>query len=117
MPSLELPDGRVLDYALSGPSDGFPFLFHHGTPGSVVPFRALQREAAARNLRMITYSRPGYGASTRHAGRRAVDAAADSAAYSITSASSASSRPDGPAAVHTPWPLPRGCETGSPVSW
>jgi pimeloyl-ACP methyl ester carboxylesterase len=77
MTIIGLPDGRRLDVVDSGPPEGFPFVFQHGTPGSAHQFRELRREAAARELRLITYSRPGYGGSTRHPGRRAVDAAAD----------------------------------------
>jgi pimeloyl-ACP methyl ester carboxylesterase len=77
MTIIGLPDGRRLDVVDSGPPEGFPFVFQHGTPGSAHQFRGLRRAAAARELRLITYSRPGYGGSTRHPGRRAVDAAAD----------------------------------------
>jgi pimeloyl-ACP methyl ester carboxylesterase len=77
---LELPDGRRLEVEVSGPADGVPLLFHHGTPGSVVQVRAVQRAAAARGLRLVTYSRPGYGDSDRHAGRTVVDAVADAEA-------------------------------------
>jgi len=80
MTIIDLPDGRFLDVDVSGPEDGFPLVFHHGTPGSVRQFRAIQRAAHDRGLRLVTYSRPGYGASTRQSGRRIVDAAADVAA-------------------------------------
>ncbi len=78
--TLRTPDGRSLDVAADGPGDGVPLLFHHGTPGSVVPVRAMQRAAAARGLRLVTWSRPGYGSSTRRPGRRVVDDADDVAA-------------------------------------
>ena len=74
------PDGRALDLGVSGPEDGIPLVFHHGTPGSVRQLRAIQRAAHDRGLRLVTFSRPGYGASTRQPGRRVVDAAADVAA-------------------------------------
>jgi pimeloyl-ACP methyl ester carboxylesterase len=80
MPDLALPDGRSLQYDVSGPDDGLPLLFHHGTPGSLTQARALQRAAHARDLRLVTYSRPGYGTSSRHEGRSVADAAADVAA-------------------------------------
>ena len=35
MTSLTLPDGRQLDYRVSGPDGATPLVFHHGTPGSV----------------------------------------------------------------------------------
>jgi len=80
MTIIDLSDGRSLDVDVSGPEDGMPLVFHHGTPGSVRQFRAIQRAAHDRGLRLVTFSRPGYGASTRQPGRRVVDAVADVAA-------------------------------------
>ena len=80
MTIVNLPDGRDLDLEVSGPEDGVPLVFHHGTPGSVRQFRAIQRAAHDRGLRLVTFSRPGYGASTRQPGRRVVDVVADVAA-------------------------------------
>jgi pimeloyl-ACP methyl ester carboxylesterase len=80
MTIIDLPDGRSLDLHVSGPEAGTPLVFHHGTPGSAGQFRAIQRAAHKRGLRLVTFSRPGYGASTRQPGRRVVDAAADVAA-------------------------------------
>lgn len=77
MTIIGLPDGRSLDVHVSGPEDGFPLVFHHGTPGSVRQLRAIQRSAHDRGLRLVTYSRPGYGASTRLPGRSVADAGAD----------------------------------------
>lgn len=80
MTMIDLPDGRSLDLDVSGPEDGIPLVFHHGTPGSLRQFRAMQRAAHDRGMRLVTFSRPGYGASERQPGRRVVDAAADVAA-------------------------------------
>ncbi len=80
MTIIDLPDGRSLDLDVSGPEDGIPLVFHHGSPGSLNQFRAIQRAAHERGLRLVTFSRPGYGASTRQPGRRVVDAVADVAA-------------------------------------
>ena len=80
MTTIALPDGRELDVRVSGPADGVPLLFHHGTPGSVAPVRAMARAAAARDLRLVTYSRAGYGGSTRNPGRTVVDVVPDAAA-------------------------------------
>src|SRR5580693_5897449 len=77
---VQLPDGRRLDICVSGPTTGLPLVFHHGTPGAVTPIRALERAAHARGLRLVTTSRPGYGDSSRQAGRSVVDAAADTEA-------------------------------------
>jgi pimeloyl-ACP methyl ester carboxylesterase len=74
---ITLPDGRRLELDVSGPQDGLPLLFHHGTPGSSAPVRALQRASAARGLQLVTYSRAGYGESDRHEGRAVVDVVAD----------------------------------------
>ncbi len=78
--TLTLPDTRTLDFRVSGPEGGTPLVFHHGTPGSVVPNRAIERAAHARGLRLVTFSRPGYGASSRNKGRRVVDVVSDTAA-------------------------------------
>ena len=78
MSSLTLSDGRLLDLHVEGDTDAPALLYHHGTPGGDVPLRQVQRAAAARGLRLITTSRPGYGTSTRHPGRRVVDVVADS---------------------------------------
>jgi len=75
-----LPDGRRLDLRVSGPAGGIPLVFHSGTPGAATPVRTLDRAAHARGLRLVTTSRPGYGDSSRQAGRRVVDVAADTAA-------------------------------------
>ena len=80
MTVIDLPDGRSLDLEVSGPENGIPLVFHHGTPGSLRQFRALRGAAHDRGLRLVTFSRAGYGGSTRLPGRRVVDAAADVAA-------------------------------------
>jgi pimeloyl-ACP methyl ester carboxylesterase len=74
---LDLADGRRLDVRVSGPSEGMPLVFHHGTPGARVPFRAVERAAHARGLRLLTVSRPGYGESTRRPGRAVADIVPD----------------------------------------
>ena len=77
---FRLPDGRFLDLAVSGPDGGVPFVMHHGTPGSYHPPRDLERAVHARGMRMVSWSRPGYGGSTRHPGRTVVDVVADTRA-------------------------------------
>jgi pimeloyl-ACP methyl ester carboxylesterase len=77
---VRLPDGRSLDMRVSGPADGVPLVFHHGTPGAATPVRALERAAHERGLRLVTTSRPGYGDSSRQPGRVVVDVVADTAA-------------------------------------
>jgi pimeloyl-ACP methyl ester carboxylesterase len=62
--TVEAADGRTLEVLVSGPDDGLPLLFHWGTPQGAVPFGILERPAAAWNLRVVSYSRPGYGTSS-----------------------------------------------------
>ncbi len=74
---LTLQDGRELDVRTFGAPDGPVLLFHHGTPGSAMPLQFMVRAAQARGLRFVTYSRAGYGSSTRHAGRTVADVVPD----------------------------------------
>jgi pimeloyl-ACP methyl ester carboxylesterase len=77
---LTLPDGRVLDLFVRGPEDGTPLVSHHGTPGAGLPLAAFVAAAADRGLRWVSYSRPGYGDSTRVEGRDVADCVRDVAA-------------------------------------
>jgi pimeloyl-ACP methyl ester carboxylesterase len=77
---LRLADGRDLDMFETGQPDGRVLVYHHGTPGSRVPFRAMVAAAHRLGLRLVAMSRPGYGDSTRHPGRSVADVAADTAA-------------------------------------
>ena len=62
--TVPTPDGRELEVLLTGPEDGFPLVYHHGTPQGAVPFPHLDVAAAERRLRVVACSRPGYGGST-----------------------------------------------------
>ena len=75
-----LNDGRRIEVRTAGPEDGEVLLFHHGTPGAGLPFWPMVESAAARGLRTVMYSRPGYGNSTVHLNRKIADAASDVAA-------------------------------------
>ncbi|MGN6743155.1 MAG: alpha/beta fold hydrolase [Amnibacterium sp.] len=75
-----LPDGRILDLSVSGPEGGVPFVMHHGTPGSHHVPKDLERAVHERGMRMVSWSRPGYGGSTRQPGRTVVDVVADTRA-------------------------------------
>jgi len=75
-----LPDGRTLEALVTGPEDGTLLVFHHGSPGAAIPHRSLEEATAERGIRLVQYSRPGFGDSTRHAGRTVADCAADVAA-------------------------------------
>lgn len=78
------PDGRTLEVLDTGPRDGFPLVHHHGTPQGAVPFGILERPAAERNLRVISYSRPGYGSSTPRADATTTATVADDAIDTAT---------------------------------
>ena len=78
--ALLLPDGRRLDLYVSGPDGGVPFISHHGTPGAYTPYGPLERPVHEHGMRFVSWSRPGYGASSRHRGRRVVDVVADTEA-------------------------------------
>lgn len=59
-----LPDGRTLTYTISGVSDGYPVIAHHGTPGSRLFAAILSTVATEENVRLIVPDRPGYGRSS-----------------------------------------------------
>lgn len=77
---MQLPDGRVFEYSAAGERDRELLVFCVGTPSAVVEFPYVAEAAAARGLRSVICSRPGYGGSTRNEGRTVADAAADTAA-------------------------------------
>jgi pimeloyl-ACP methyl ester carboxylesterase len=77
MTAIALPDGRTLHIEVSGPESGLPLIFHHGTPGSVLRFTGFQHAVHERGLRLVRYSRAGYGRSGRLPGRSIADVAAD----------------------------------------
>jgi pimeloyl-ACP methyl ester carboxylesterase len=75
--TIQTRDERRLEVHEGGDSDGYPVLFHHGTPAAGLvyePHAALARE---QGLRLIGYDRPGYAGSTRKNDRRVEDCVAD----------------------------------------
>jgi pimeloyl-ACP methyl ester carboxylesterase len=78
--SLGLSEGRSLEVSVSGPEQATPLILHHGTPSDRTQYRPFAEAAAARGLRLISYSRPGYGGSSRQPGRAVADCAADTLA-------------------------------------
>jgi pimeloyl-ACP methyl ester carboxylesterase len=80
--TVRTPDGRSLEVLTGGDPDGFPLLYHGGSPSAAVPSERLDGAVREAGLRLITYSRPGYGDSTAHPREepRFVDDVADSAA-------------------------------------
>jgi pimeloyl-ACP methyl ester carboxylesterase len=77
---MQLPDGRLFEYSAAGDPDRELLVFCVGTPSAVVEFPYVAEAAAARGLRSVICSRPGYGGSTRNEGRTVADTAADTAA-------------------------------------
>ncbi len=75
--SVTLDSGVVLDTVEAGDPNGKPVFFIHGTPGSRDLYRPQAENAEKLGIRLISYSRPGYGNSTRHKGRNIKDAASD----------------------------------------
>ena len=57
-------DGRTLEVLTGGDPDGFPLLFHGGSPSAAVRYPPFDAAASDAGLRLVTYSRPGYGEST-----------------------------------------------------
>ena len=81
-PTAELPcsDGRFLRYCVYGPADGFPVVWHVGSPSTRWKRPDLIEAMQHSKLRMLVYDRPGYGGSTRRPGRTVADAADDTRA-------------------------------------
>jgi pimeloyl-ACP methyl ester carboxylesterase len=77
MTTIALPDGRTLHIEVTGPESGLPLIFHHGTPGSALRFAGFQHTIHEHGLRLVRYSRAGYGRSSRLPGRVIADVAAD----------------------------------------
>ena len=72
------PDGRTLAVEDAGDRGGRPVMVHVGTPGGRRLYgpRTLA-DAERRQLRLISYDRPGYGGSTPQPGRSMADCASD----------------------------------------
>lgn len=70
-------DGRSLGVAQWGDPDGLPIVSIHGTPGSRFTRPASAEAIRDAGINLITYDRPGYGASDRDAGRQIVDCVGD----------------------------------------
>jgi len=78
--TVQRPDGRSLEVLMTGPADGLPVVYHHGTPGGLAACQPMLDAAAERDLRIVLYGRPGYGESAPRPGRTVADAAGDVAA-------------------------------------
>lgn len=71
------PDGRRLAVRSAGRSGARAVLLLTGTPSGGLVFEPFAAAAHARGLAFVTYSRPGYGESTRRSGRSVGDCAED----------------------------------------
>jgi pimeloyl-ACP methyl ester carboxylesterase len=78
---IPLADGRTLAVSEWGDPDGKPVITFHGTPGSRIGYWTNEPEIWTRfGLRRLSFDRPGYGDSTRLAGRNVADVVPDVAA-------------------------------------
>lgn len=75
--SLQLRSGGTLDYFVAGDvgphTDGGVIVYHHGTPAAGPIGADFAETANALGMGVVEVVRPGYGASSRQAGRRVVD--------------------------------------------
>jgi pimeloyl-ACP methyl ester carboxylesterase len=78
--TVQAPDGRQLEVVTAGPENGRCLLWHSGTPSAAGAYPPLVAELAKRDMRLVTFSRPGYAASSAMAGRAVGDVATDAQA-------------------------------------
>ena len=77
-------DGRQLAVKMSGNPTGHPVFMLHGTPGSRVGPFPRSRVLYELGVRLISFDRPGYGASDRLDSRRVADVVPDVVAIADT---------------------------------
>lgn len=76
---VTLPDGRDIEVVEAGNVNSPAIIVHNGTPSAAGLIKEHAEDAVERCLRIISYGRPGYGASTRQPGRSVASAAQDTA--------------------------------------
>jgi pimeloyl-ACP methyl ester carboxylesterase len=84
---LHLSDGRrlhIYDTRPDGSRARLAIVWHHGTPNLGEPPEPLLPAAEERDIRWVSYDRPGYGGSSPHPGRDVASAAADVTAIADT---------------------------------
>jgi pimeloyl-ACP methyl ester carboxylesterase len=69
--------GRTIAVATFGDPAGTTVVFHHGSPGSSNQARYFEGFAESGGLFVVGFSRPGYGTSSRRAGRSVASVVAD----------------------------------------
>lgn len=67
--SMTLADGRTLEWQEFGLPDGKPVLYFHGGGSHCLEAGIFHREAAQRNIRLVSTNRPGAGGTTVCPGR------------------------------------------------
>jgi pimeloyl-ACP methyl ester carboxylesterase len=77
---IERPGGGSIEVLADSFESERLLVFHNGTPGAAVRYPHLIDAARAAGVRLVSYSRPGYGESSPRPGRSVADAAADVAA-------------------------------------
>ena len=67
--SVTLPDGRTLAYTDLGASSGPVVMYFHGAPTSRLDLAMFEDGFVARDVRVVSADRPGYGESSPQPGR------------------------------------------------
>ncbi|GAM87606.1 hypothetical protein ANO11243_056330 [Dothideomycetidae sp. 11243] len=77
--NFRLTSGRNLSYQVRGSKrqDATPFVYLHGTPSAYPVLDSMSAACEKHNLQVISYSRSGYGESSRHSSRNIVDVVDD----------------------------------------
>lgn len=76
-------DGRLLEGWADSEPGGVGLLQIPGTPAGALPWKPEAEAARAAKARYVTFSRPGYGDSTRRPGRSVADVAEDVRALAL----------------------------------
>ena len=71
-----MDSNRTLDVVVCG-TGGPAVVYHHGTPWAAESYQPLVTAATEAGLRWVSFSRPGYGSSTRRPGRSIADNCSD----------------------------------------
>jgi pimeloyl-ACP methyl ester carboxylesterase len=75
--AFQSTDGRSIEVFTAGPVRGPTVVFHQGAPARGLPPGVLCDALVGSGHRVVSVTRPGYGASTRRVGRSVADVAGD----------------------------------------